>query len=121
MLYLIAALDPDFGELFKVAADFDDVFPRAPESERAFCGLIAGIARDESSRPLSAGACAAVIKRAARLAGDAERLTLRIGWLADLIREADHWAGADGAPGADTIEAAHIAKTVAEQITPRRC
>jgi lon-related putative ATP-dependent protease len=112
-LHLMAALDPDFSELFKVAADFDDVFPRAPENERAFCRLIAGIARDEAERPLAAAACAAVIERAARLAGDAERLTLRVGWLADLIREADHWAGQDGAKA---IEAGHIGKTVAEQI-----
>jgi lon-related putative ATP-dependent protease len=112
-LYMMAALDPDFSELFKVAADFDDVFPRGPESEREFCRLIAGIARDEVERPLTAAACAAVIERAARLAGDAERLTLRVGWLADLIREADHWAGAHGAP---TIDAAHIGKTVTQQI-----
>jgi lon-related putative ATP-dependent protease len=113
ILYMMAALDPDFSELFKVAADFDDMFPRAPVSERAFCCLIAGIAKDETERPLSAAACAAVIERAARLAGDAERLTLRIGWLADLIREAEHWARVDGAKA---ISAAHIDKTVAEQI-----
>jgi lon-related putative ATP-dependent protease len=113
ILHMMAALDPDFSELFKVAADFDDVFPRSPDSEREFCCLIAGITRDEAERPLSAAACAAVIERAARLAGDAERLTLRVGWLADLIREADHWAGEDGAKA---IDAAHIDKTVAEQI-----
>ncbi|HSM20298.1 MAG TPA: ATP-binding protein, partial [Hyphomicrobiales bacterium] len=113
VLYMMAALDPDFSELFKVAADFDDVFLRSPENERQFCCLIAGIARDEAERPLSAAACAAVIERAARLAGDAERLTLRVGWLADLIREADHWAGVDGAKA---IDAAHIQKTVEQQI-----
>jgi lon-related putative ATP-dependent protease len=111
-LHMMAALDPDFSELFKVAADFDDVFPRSADSERAFCCLIAGITHDESERPLSAAACAAVIERAARLAGDAERLTLRVGWLADLIREADHWAKIDGAK---TIDAAHIQKTVEQQ------
>ncbi len=112
-LHMVAALDPDFSELFKVAADFDDVFPRSPEAERQFCCLIAGISRDEAERPLTAGACAAVIERAARLAGDAERVTLRVGWLADLIREADHWAAEDGAKA---IDAAHIVKTVDQQI-----
>ena len=112
-LHLAAALDPDFSELFKVAADFDDVFPRSPESERQFCCLIAGIVQDEAERPLTAAACAAVIERAARLAGDAERMTLRVGWLADLIREADHWAGEDGAAA---IDAAHIDNTVTQQI-----
>ena len=111
-LHMMAAMDPDFAELFKVAADFDDVFPRSLESEREFCCLIAGITRDESERPLTAAACAALIERAARLAGDAERLTLRVGWLADLIREADHWAGQDGAK---FIDAAHVEKTVEQQ------
>ena len=112
-LHMVAALDPDFSELFKVAADFDDVFPRSPEAERQFCCLIAGIARDEAERALTAAACAAVIERAARLAGDAERMTLRVGWLADLIREADHWAAEEGAAA---VDAAHIAKTVEQQI-----
>ncbi|MDH3665701.1 MAG: AAA family ATPase [Paracoccaceae bacterium] len=111
-LHLVASLDPDFSELFKVAADFDDVFPRTPESERQFCCLITGISRDEAGRPLTAGACSAVIERAARLASDAERVTLRVGWLADLIREADHWAAE---AGASAIDAAHITKTVDEQ------
>ena len=111
-LHMVAALDPDFSELFKVAADFDDVFPRSPEAERQFCCLIAGIARDEAERPLTAAACSAVIERAARLAGDAERLTLRVGWLADLIREAEHWAAEDGAA---EVDAAHIRKTVKQQ------
>jgi predicted ATP-dependent protease len=53
------------------------------------------------------------VERAARLAGDGERLTLRIGWLADLIREADHWAGTEGARA---IDATHVEKTVAQQI-----
>jgi lon-related putative ATP-dependent protease len=111
-LFTLAELDPDFSELFKVAADFDDVFPRSPESEREFCRLIAGIADDECGRPLTAAACAAVIERAARLAGDSERLTLRISSLADLVREADHWAAREGAK---VIDAAHIARTVEQQ------
>ncbi len=112
-LFMIAALDPDFSELFKVAADFDDVFPRTPGSEREFCRLIAGITRDEAERPLTAEACARVVERAARLAGDGERLTLRVGWIADLIREADHWAGTEGMPA---IDGSHVEKTVAQQI-----
>ncbi|MBI1220436.1 MAG: AAA family ATPase [Rhodobacteraceae bacterium] len=112
LLFNLAALDPDFSELFKVAADFDDVMPRTSENEHLFCGLIAGIARNEAERPLTAAACCAVIERAARLAGDAERLTLRIGWLADLVREADHWAGAEASK---LIDARHIRRTVGEQ------
>jgi len=89
------------------------VCPRSPGSAREFCCLIAGIARDEAEGPLTAAACAAVIERASRLAGDSERLTLRVGWLADLIREADHWAAEDKAAA---IDARHVVKTVAQRI-----
>ena len=33
LYYLLAAYDPDFRELFKVAADFDDEFMRAKQTQ----------------------------------------------------------------------------------------
>lgn len=109
-LALLRELDPDFRALFKVEADFDEETPRDDGGELRHCRLVAGIARSEGLRPFDAGACAAVVERAARLTGDAGRLTLRIGPLADLLREADHRAGADGA---GTVGAAHVAGAVA--------
>ncbi|MEM9168989.1 MAG: AAA family ATPase [Pseudomonadota bacterium] len=113
ILGLLAANDPDFEELFKVAADFDETFGRTPDCERAYCGLLAGIAAAESDRPISHCGCAALIDRAARIAGDRERLTLRIRLMADLIREAAYWAREEGAP---TINAGHVTKAVDEQV-----
>ncbi len=46
--------------------------------------------------PLDRGAVARVIEHAARLAADAEKLTLQIEPLHDLLAEAGHWASTRG-------------------------
>ena len=94
--YLLSQADPDFSELFKVAADFDDRVPRDGGNTARYGQLIADIARRENLRPVHEHAVARVIERAARLAGDSERLTLRLRSISDLLCEADHWAGRSG-------------------------
>jgi predicted ATP-dependent protease len=49
--------------------------------------------RDRELRHLDAGAVARAIEHAARMAGDRERLTARLGELADVATEASYWAG----------------------------
>ena len=93
LLYsLLLYLDPDFGELFKIQADFNADIDRSPKSHNLFAKMIGAIAKREKLRPLSASGVARVIDEAARIAGDAEKLTLRVGQLADIMREADHIA-----------------------------
>jgi len=94
--HLLAALDPDFLELFKVAADFEDDLGRGSGRELAYARLVATLARSEAMRPLDRDAVIRVIEQAARLAGDAEKLTAHLESLVDLLRESDHCAGAAG-------------------------
>ncbi len=92
LYYLLNSLDPDFADLFKVQVDFDENFSRSEENARLYASLIATIVRKHGLRPLNAPAVARVIDEAVRFAEDAERISLRIGLLADLLREADFWA-----------------------------
>ncbi len=92
LYYLLASLDPDFREMFKIAADFNDDLPRDATTERSFAQLLGSIARDESLRPLDREAVARLIEQGARLAGDAEKMTAQVEVIADLVREADHLA-----------------------------
>ena len=93
LYYMLSQLDPDFAELFKVAADFEDQMDRTPENHLLYARMIATMVRQEGLRPFDREAVARVIEQSARLAGDAERLSTHVRSIADLLREADYWAG----------------------------
>ncbi|MFO1060657.1 MAG: AAA family ATPase [Dongiaceae bacterium] len=103
---LLTELDPEFAELFKVAAEFDDRMARGPEADRAFAGAVAALARQHRLRPLEAAAVAAVIEEAARAIGDADRLSTDLRGLVELLAEADHHAALAGRPRIGTAEIA---------------
>jgi len=96
LYYLLKALDPDFEELFKVGADFDDEVVRDAEGTRRYAELIATLARGAELRPFDRAAVARVVEHGARLTGDAERLTTSRRRLSDLLQEADFWAAKAG-------------------------
>lgn len=91
--YLLQALDPEFNELFKVAADFDDDMDRNDDNSRQLGHLLATMAQKENLKPLSRDAVARLIEESARQSGDAQMLSAQIQRLADLAREAHYWAG----------------------------
>jgi lon-related putative ATP-dependent protease len=110
--YLLAELDPDFLELFKVQVDFEEEVERTADAEQEYARLIGTITRRSGLRPLDSGATCAVIERAARLAGDAERLSTHMRRITDLLREADDQAAQAGRDivTADDIDAAADAR-----------
>jgi predicted ATP-dependent protease len=85
--------DADLAQLFKVQAEFDETIPRTAESEKAYAQIIASIVKHRGLKPVEAAGVARVIEEGARLAEDREKLSIEIGSIADLVREADHWAG----------------------------
>ncbi|MEH6647608.1 Lon protease family protein [Sulfitobacter sp.] len=89
---LLTMLDPEFGPLFKIQADFEDDLPRSAKNTRALARVVAGYASKESLRPMSAAAVAALLDHAVRLADDTKKLTLELGALMDVMREADFYA-----------------------------
>jgi len=92
LYYLLQEYDPEFGELFKVAADFEERMARNADAHLLYARLIATLARKESLLPFDRSAVARVIEHSARMADDAERLTTRMRSVADLLRESDYWA-----------------------------
>jgi lon-related putative ATP-dependent protease len=106
--YLLNYFDPDFGDLFKVAADFEDTMTRTGESDLLYARLIATIARKEGLLALDRAACARLIEHSARMAADAEKLSIRLRDITDRLREADYWArqaGRDVVTGDDVQRA----------------
>jgi lon-related putative ATP-dependent protease len=96
LYYLLYQYDPDFGELFKVEADFNQEMERSSEGNQLYARLIATLARRNELRPFDRGAVAQIITRSARVAGDAEKVSVHLLSVSDLLREADYWAGEVG-------------------------
>lgn len=94
--YLLMEYDPDFTDLFKVQADFnDDVFIDG-DTPKQLARMLSGITGREDLRPLQTDALLALLTEATRLAEDAEKLSLNVGKLSDIVREADFRAGTAG-------------------------
>ncbi len=92
LYYVLCSLDPEFSELFKVAADFVIDMDRTPEADSLYARLIGTIARQEKLLPFDPGAVGRIIEQCSRCAGDSEKVLTHRRRLADLLREADYWA-----------------------------
>ena len=113
LYYLLAALDHDFLELFKVLVDFEETMERRPEAEAVYARLVAALVTKEGLRAFDRGAVARVIDQAARGAGDAEKLSVQMRGMVDLLREASHWAGE---AGRDTVLADDVQRALDAQL-----
>ena len=96
LYYLLREYDPEFDQLFKVAADFEDEIVRDADNTLRYARFIATQVRRHGMRPFDAPAVARVIEHAARLADDAERLSAATRQIGNLLAEADHHAGRSG-------------------------
>ena len=92
LYYLLYEYDPEFAELFKVEADFEDELDRHAENDVLYARLIATLARRNNLKPLQRAAVGRIIEHAARMVEDTEKLSTGLADVSDLIREADYWA-----------------------------
>ena len=113
LYYLLSAADPDFARLFKVQADFDETINRTSENAKEYARLIASIVKTHELKPVDASGVARLIERGIRLANDNQKLSLEIGKLADIVREADYWADA---ASRGVITEADITKAIKQRI-----
>ncbi|MBS1171560.1 MAG: putative ATP-dependent protease [Proteobacteria bacterium] len=92
LYYLLREFDPEFEELFKVAADFESDVERSDDNTRLYALLVSRLVRSNDLRPFARDAVARIVEDAARIAGDSEKLSAHTRRVADLMRESDHWA-----------------------------
>jgi lon-related putative ATP-dependent protease len=93
LYYLMRHYDPEFGELFKVAADFDYRMDRTPGNEEAYTRLVATMVRKEKLRPFDRTGVARIIEQGSRMIEDGQKLSILMRVMNDLMKEADYWAG----------------------------
>jgi predicted ATP-dependent protease len=110
LLLLLSELDPDFGQFFRVAAEFADDMPRDAASMELFARVLATVGNQEGLRPVARDGVAALIDAASRAAEDQRKLSLRTSEVLDLMREADHRASQDSSAA---ITGAHVSAVIA--------
>jgi lon-related putative ATP-dependent protease len=98
LYYQLQAMDPEFEELFRVAAEFDDRMPRDHAHHLMMAQLLGTLARQEQLKPVSADGVARLIEESARTAGHSGRLSAQVRRTADLMREANYCANEAGNP-----------------------
>jgi lon-related putative ATP-dependent protease len=106
--YLLEQYDPEFSELFKVAADFEDQIPRSHQNVENLARWLATTIRNENLRHLDSQGLARLMEDSARRIGDNERLSSDIQRTTDLVREAHYWADQAGQAliGAEEVQKA---------------
>jgi predicted ATP-dependent protease len=92
LYYLLHQYDPDFQELFKVSADFEDEIKRSDDNIGLYAQMIGTIAKHHALLPLTPNAVARVIEQSSREISHALKFSSHLGTLSDLLKEADYWA-----------------------------
>jgi lon-related putative ATP-dependent protease len=108
--YLMQMVDPEFDKLFRVVADLADDLPREGDTQRALARTLAAHAQREALLAPSSSALARLVDHAARLAGDATKMTAQVRRLQDVLVEADHLVRSAQRAA---IDGEHIAAAVA--------
>jgi lon-related putative ATP-dependent protease len=96
LYYLLSQADPDFDELFKVQADFDEEMGRNRDNQDLYARLIATLIHKDGLKPFDRTAVARVIEQSARVAQDAEKLSMQVRPIFNLLREASYWSQENG-------------------------
>lgn len=89
---LLQQYDPEFKELFRVTADFEDVMPRTPIAEVHYAQFISSIIHDNNMLHCDRNAISRIIEYSSRQAEDQDKLSLHSLDIANLLRETNYCA-----------------------------
>ena len=93
---LLYSYDEDFHRHFKIKADFDWEMKRTPDHQAQLLAFVRSYCDQEKLSPLHNTAVARLVEYAGELAGHKNKLSLQVGELADIIKEANFWASRNG-------------------------
>ena len=111
LYHLLNLYEDEFARTFKVRADFDRLMPRGKKQIGHYAALSSKMTNNEGTLPLTAKAVARLAERGALLGGRGGKMSARLGEIADIIREASHFAMTqDGT----LVDEGHILKAVRE-------
>ncbi|MBL7073055.1 MAG: AAA family ATPase [Candidatus Omnitrophica bacterium] len=105
--------DEDFRKMFKIKADFDIEMDRSTQKINKYAAFIKARCEEEGLRHFDRKAVAKVVEYGSKLISDQEKLSARFMSIADILREANYWAGKDKA---EYVETQHIGRAIKEKI-----
>jgi ATP-dependent Lon protease len=111
--YLLYHLDDDFKKIFKIKADFDPVMNKDDDKIYQYASFIRKICDEDKLRPFDKTGISTVVEYGVRLGGKQKKLSTRFYLIADLLREANYWAGKDGS---DVVTEKHVDKAIEKKI-----
>lgn len=113
LYHMLYKFDEDFRKMFKVKSDFDTEIDRVKAMVDKYAAFIKVRCEEEDLRHFERKAVARVVEYGSRMAEDQEKLSAKFMYVADILREADYWAGKDNA---GYVEEAHVEKAIHEKI-----
>ena len=113
LYHMVQHYDEDVPKIFKVRADFDTSMDKNDESIGQFAEFVKMKNDEDNLKPMDRTAVAALIEHAVRMTGRQEKISTSFPEVTDLIREADYWAGEEGA---DQVREEHVDKAIEARI-----
>lgn len=111
MLY---AYDEDFRKLFKVKADFDSVVEKTDEILSLFACFIKSVCEEDNLNPLDRSGVERVLEYSSRMASDQQKLSVQLGGITKILKEADYWAKQDN--GSRPTNREHVELAIEKKI-----
>ena len=105
--------DEDFKKIFKIRADFDTEMQNEDKGIRSYLSFMKTLCDREQLITFDTSALCEVVEYGVRLAGRQNKLSTRFSILADVLREANYWAGREKAAG---VTADHVRRAINERI-----
>ncbi|MFM2586974.1 Lon protease family protein [Vibrio sp. TBV020] len=109
---LLQHYDPEFSELFRVTADFEDEMKRDADSELQYAKFISSVVNDNNMLHCDRKAIARIIEHSSRLAGDQNKISLHSANIANLLRESNYVAKQ---ANSNMIRSSHVEEALANQ------
>jgi lon-related putative ATP-dependent protease len=110
---LLHVYDDRFQKLFKVKAHMDDRMDRKEEAVFQCAQMIGKICREQNLRHLDRTGVARILEYSVERTEDQEKLTLELGDVSDLVKEANYFAELDKA---ELIAREHVEKAMQKRI-----
>ncbi len=111
--HLLLAYDEDFVKLFRVKADFNLEMERNNENIDKYAHFITTMCKEKKLKPFTKEAVARIVEYSSRLAGSQNKLSIRLGQISNVAKEASYWAIKEGK---DKVYKEHIEKAIEEKI-----